>query len=411
MNIHVDVILMRYRITTVIVVLLGLSILAPVSAYELNGSFTLLDGTTSTFFDEFQGDYVLVDAFASWCEPCKKAMPELAILKEERGDIIEIFSLSIETSDTTDLLQDFADDYGMTWTIGIDSESEFFNNYPVGNIPTYFIFNPDGELLTSFSVAEAHTASEFIALVDKHVLNIDGSSLVTDQSTTSILWQSILLGLLASFSPCLFPLMPSYLAIVANDNNAGRGKIFLSMLLLGAGIMIVFTLFGLLFNVAIGSFLIRNFGIFAIFQSILLITIGLLMIKTPQFIYNIQLPSSLNNILYKDGVQSRIGLLSFLVGLFYTIIALPCAFGYFILSWSLVLEATLIVKLFAFLAFTIGAIFPFMVIGLFIPELKSNFSGKIQQGSNYLKIALGFIILILGGYFLYTYRNVILILF
>jgi cytochrome c-type biogenesis protein len=376
----------------------------------LNYSYTGLDSNNHVFGNKFQNKYVLVDTFATWCAPCKEAIPELAITLEERGEYIEIFSLGVDPSETVQMITQFAQETNITWEVGIDKNRNFPYFNMVNTIPTYFIFAPDGELLIHWGVQDGHTADKFIEMIDKYVreLDVEGSNPleINWNNVWFILIQVLFLGILASFSPCSFPLMPSYFAVLASDNNADRSKIMLSILALGAGIMIVFSIIGLVFSAIIGGFFIRNFSTFIIFQTLIFLIIGLIMIKTPKIIYRIQLPSSLNNLLYKERVQSRIVLFSFLLGLFYTIIALPCAFGYFIISWNLVINANLTVKFLGFLCFSLGATIPFIIIGLFVPELKGSVVQKVHRGAEYVKIALGVIILLFGFYFLVAYRYI-----
>lgn len=51
-----------------------------------------------TFYDVIAGDQlVLVDFFATWCQPCKMMHPVLQQVKEVLGDRIRIIKIDVDT--------------------------------------------------------------------------------------------------------------------------------------------------------------------------------------------------------------------------------------------------------------------------------------------------------------------------
>lgn len=209
-------------------------------------------------------------------------------------------------------------------------------------------------------------------------------------------------GLLASFSPCLFPVMPTYLSIIAQDNKSSRLRILGSMLALMAGILIVFSIISLVITETVGQFILNNYRNFAIFQAVLTIAVGGILIYTPKFMYNIKLPQFFEDFMYSDNVQNRTIYLSFIMGLAYTIIATPCAIGYFLGAISSVIGQTIFVKLLGFTFFSMGASLPFLLLALIVPEIKENFVSGIQKGSFMIKLILGVLVVIAGIWLLVT---------
>jgi thioredoxin 1 len=54
--------------------------------------------TMETFYDVIAGDQlVLVDFFATWCQPCKMMHPVLQQVKEVLGDRIRIIKIDVDT--------------------------------------------------------------------------------------------------------------------------------------------------------------------------------------------------------------------------------------------------------------------------------------------------------------------------
>ena len=93
------------------------------------------------------------------------------------------------------------------------------------------------------------------------------------EGLVSIMILNFLFGLLSAFSPCLFPLLPTYVATTLRSDNS-RLKIFISSLFLILGLLTVFLLIGTISNL-IGTFLLNNYVLFARIQGALLILAGI----------------------------------------------------------------------------------------------------------------------------------------
>lgn len=209
---------------------------------------------------------------------------------------------------------------------------------------------------------------------------------------------NITLGILSSFSPCLFPLLPSYIATQLKLKQS-KFVSFLSSLALITGIIIVFLAIGLLSN-SISGALLKNYATFATIQSLLLIFAGILLIKTPQFMYNIRLPEKLEAFLYNENAQRNSIFFSFILGLVYTIIAAPCAGALFLTVWNMLLGQSFVNQFILVFFFAVGAGFPFLFISLFVDELQPKTIGKIHSASSNISLFLGIIFVILGLYLL-----------
>lgn len=207
---------------------------------------------------------------------------------------------------------------------------------------------------------------------------------------------NIVIGLLSAFSPCLFPLLPSYVALTLRSNQSRTTTFFSSFALIG-GILTVFFSLGLVANL-IGQFLLRNYSLFARIQGGLLIVAGLIMIKTPNFIYRISLPDSIENKLFNSDEDHNPLLFSYLVGLLFTIIAAPCASGYFLVAWTSLIGQNLINQFLLVIAFSLGAGFPFVLMSILTPELKGDIVGKVRQTSAGITIVLGMILVAVGAW-------------
>jgi peroxiredoxin len=99
----------------------------------------------------FQGKYVLLDFWASWCGPCRKENPNVVKLYnryKDKGFTVIGISLDKETA-RNEWLQAIRKD-GLTWTQL--SDLKYFDNavaklYSIESIPRNFLIDPQGKII------------------------------------------------------------------------------------------------------------------------------------------------------------------------------------------------------------------------------------------------------------------------
>lgn len=89
---------------------------------------------------DMEGKFVLIDFWATWCGPCKKAIPELNEYQEEFKDNLVVIGLSDETEETVNKMKQPK----MTYYSAIDTKERLESKYKVKGIPHCVIINPDG---------------------------------------------------------------------------------------------------------------------------------------------------------------------------------------------------------------------------------------------------------------------------
>jgi peroxiredoxin len=85
---------------------------------------------------------VLIDFWATWCGPCRQAMPDLQALHEEYGARLEILSLS--QGEAKEKVAAFAAAQNYTLHFLLDADSSIGGRYGVTAIPTQVLIDETG---------------------------------------------------------------------------------------------------------------------------------------------------------------------------------------------------------------------------------------------------------------------------
>jgi cytochrome c biogenesis protein CcmG/thiol:disulfide interchange protein DsbE len=93
------------------------------------------------------GKPVVINFWASWCEPCKEEAPELVRLYNEYKEKLEIYAVNLTKNDRVKDVQDFVETYHLNFPVLLDSEGEIAKKYNVLAIPTTFFIDSDGRIV------------------------------------------------------------------------------------------------------------------------------------------------------------------------------------------------------------------------------------------------------------------------
>ncbi len=110
----------------------------PAPAFALPG----LDGGCIDLSD-FRGRPVVVNFWASWCNPCRREFPLLRDALERHEDA-DLAVIGISYRDIADDARGFADEFGATWPLALDDDADAARAYGVRAIPQTFFIGRDG---------------------------------------------------------------------------------------------------------------------------------------------------------------------------------------------------------------------------------------------------------------------------
>ena len=122
------------------VLLRGTSRATTLTAGMPAADFTLatLDGGTASLQD-YRGQVVLVNFWATWCPPCRADMPDMEQVYRERND--QGFAvLAVNVQEAKEPIAGFVRRYGLPFPIPLDVDGEAVQQYEVYTLPSsYFI--------------------------------------------------------------------------------------------------------------------------------------------------------------------------------------------------------------------------------------------------------------------------------
>jgi peroxiredoxin len=116
---------------------------------------------------DYLGKIVIVDFWATWCAPCRMAIPELVELQNDYGSDLVIIGISLDQPYTRQNLKPFIESYGINYPIvlGTMEVVEAYGN--IRGIPTSFVLNQEGEIVNKFTgyVPKSHYTTDIDQLL------------------------------------------------------------------------------------------------------------------------------------------------------------------------------------------------------------------------------------------------------
>ncbi|MBQ8673831.1 MAG: TlpA family protein disulfide reductase [Bacteroides sp.] len=101
----------------------------------------------SSILARYEGKTILVDFWATWCAPCRRANAEMAPMKKELDgkDIVYVY-ITGETSPQETWSNMIPDIHGEHYRLTNAQWNYLGKAYGIRGVPTYFIVSPQGEI-------------------------------------------------------------------------------------------------------------------------------------------------------------------------------------------------------------------------------------------------------------------------
>jgi peroxiredoxin len=96
---------------------------------------------------KYKGQVVLLNVWATWCEPCRVEMPSMQRLHEALGAKgLKIVAVSIDEAGAQ-VVKDFQRQFALTFDILQDRSRAIERTYQTTGVPESFVLNRDGEIV------------------------------------------------------------------------------------------------------------------------------------------------------------------------------------------------------------------------------------------------------------------------
>jgi len=202
---------------------------------------------------------------------------------------------------------------------------------------------------------------------------------------------SFTVGLYASISPCLFPVLPMFLLRTLKSEDS-RKRSFIVTAVLIIGILSSLAIYALV-SVFIGLFLIQNHTLIQAILGTIIAFFGV--VTMSETLQNRLHLTSLN---LRSQPQAPKGLASvYAIGLGYSLLAAPCSgsalIGLFLYFGA---QTNPVVLAFMFLTMAAGLSIPYLVIALVSGEARNRITTAMVSSARKVQVAVGLLLVAIG---------------
>ena len=115
-----------------------------------NMGWSLADGKRSAFSD-FNGKVLVLDFYATWCEPCRRSTPHLVNLQKRYETEVRVIGLNVGGPEDVAEVPAYAREFQIQYQLGVpDDDLVNLLLSESDAIPQTFVFDRSGKLLQNF---------------------------------------------------------------------------------------------------------------------------------------------------------------------------------------------------------------------------------------------------------------------
>ena len=108
---------------------------------------TLDDPSVTRTLDDYRGDVVLLNVWATWCIPCRVEMPSMERLHRHfAGRDLHVLAVSIDQPGFEQSIREFVTEYGLTFEVLYDPGGRIAQTYQTTGVPYSFVIDRSGTI-------------------------------------------------------------------------------------------------------------------------------------------------------------------------------------------------------------------------------------------------------------------------
>ena len=213
---------------------------------------TSLDNNKPVSIANTTGDVILLNSWATWCLPCREEMPGLEQLHNEfQSKGLQIVGVSVDSPRAENMIKSFVHKMGLTYIFWHDPNNNFARLFKSLGVPESYLVDKEGNIfhqwkgpfdpisngtksivnnaLSAVSLETTATTTDAIVetienidteIPDPTNLNVDTNLNKLQNDITIIgIPLAFVAGLLSFLSPCILPLIPSYIAFITGMSS------------------------------------------------------------------------------------------------------------------------------------------------------------------------------------------------
>jgi cytochrome c biogenesis protein CcmG, thiol:disulfide interchange protein DsbE len=117
---------------------------------------------------DYKGQVVLLNVWATWCEPCRKEMPSIQALHDAYGAKgLRVVAVSIDDPGKEPEIKQFLGEYKLTFEVLHDSVQAVQGAYQTTGVPETFVIGRDGTIRKKVIAAADWNSAANRALIEQ----------------------------------------------------------------------------------------------------------------------------------------------------------------------------------------------------------------------------------------------------
>lgn len=118
--------------------------------------------------DDYRGDVVLLNIWATWCIPCRVEMPAMERLQQSLGPKgLRIVAVSIDDPGMAARIRAFRDEFKLTFEILHDGPGAIRDEYQTSGVPETFVIGRDGRIRRRVIGADDWSSAANVAFFER----------------------------------------------------------------------------------------------------------------------------------------------------------------------------------------------------------------------------------------------------